>query len=309
MKYFTKEYRNALQNVGLVEGYEILEHENIDIDFLYKQKEDEFVEHERAIYDSPPIHENDLFSDIELVLEDILLSDFDEEVNEVNFRHPESFEEWEKYKEANHKRRLEEYENREPFDEKEARELFKINFDIAVKDKWQMPEWVYEKVDARLIALYYLPKDIYKELENLSKDSERIIEEIDQLEEKEPYNKLIPEEIIELLELHDANLLKIEEQDRSIFLNIIYGPASSLEGHQRIEFINAEILANEIGHVVIDENGFSNVYFIAREAYNYGDCFGFHFLLDSYVEDEGESMYLTIRAKDLVKNSNPPEEA
>ena len=36
MKYFTKEYRNTLQNVGLVEGYEILENENIDIDFLYK---------------------------------------------------------------------------------------------------------------------------------------------------------------------------------------------------------------------------------------------------------------------------------
>jgi single-stranded DNA-binding protein len=219
MKYFTKEYRNALQNVGLVEGYEILEHENIDIDFLYKQKEDEFVEHERAIYDSPPIHENDLFSDIELVLEDILLSDFDEEGNEVNFRHPESFEEWEKYKEANHKRRLEEYENRETFDEKEARELFKINFDIAVKDKWQMPEWVYEKVDARLIALYYLPKDIYKELENLSKDSERIIEEIDQLEEKEPYNKLIPEEIIELLELHDSIYQSYMDNDTQGLLN------------------------------------------------------------------------------------------
>lgn len=309
MKYFTEEYRDALNNVGLVEGYEILENENIDIDSLYKQKENEFVEHERAIYDSPVIHENDLFSDIELVLEDILLSDFDEEGNEVNFRHPESYEEWETYKEANHKRLLEEYENRAPFDEDEARDLFKLNFDIAVNDKWQMPSWVYEKVDARLIALYYLPKDIYKELENLSKESERRIKEIDKLEEKDTYNKSISEEMIELLELHDSNLLKIEERDGSIFLDVIYSPISKLEGHQRIEFINAEIIENEISYVVIDENGFSNAYFIAREAYNYGDYFEFHFLLDSYVEDEVESMHLTIRAKDLVKNSNPSEEA
>lgn len=307
MKYFTKEYREALQNVGLVEGFEILEDKDIDIDNLYKQKEEEYIEDKRQIHDTPPIHENDLFSDLELALEDILLVDLDEDDDETNFRYPESVEEWEKYKEASYKRRLEEFENREPFDEEEARELFKMNFDIAVNDKWQMPAWVYEKVDEILVALNYLPNEIYEELENLSEESERRIRDIDQLEEEDLTNKEIPNHILELLELHDSNLLEIEEKDEGILLDINYSAGSNLEGAHRVEFVEGQVLENEINHLVIDDNGISNIYFIAREVYNMGDYFEFHFLLDSYVEDEGESLYLTIKAKDLVNNSNPPE--
>lgn len=307
MKYFTKEYREALQNIGLTEGFEILEDKNIDIEDLYKQKETEYIEKKRLIHDTPPLDENDLFSDLELILEDILLADIDENGDETNFRHPESYEEWEAYKEASYKRRLEEFENREPFDEKEARELFKMNFEIAVNDKWQMPAWVYEKVDVRLVALNYLPKEVYKELENFSEESEIRIRDIDQLEEENPTNKNIPNHILELLELHDSNLLKIEEKDGEIFLDINYSPASSLEGLYRVQFVEGKILENEINQLVIDENGSSNIYFIASEAYNVGDYFEFHFLLDSYDDDEGESLYLTIKAKDLVNTNNPPE--
>lgn len=242
MKYFTKEYREALQNIGLTEGFEILEDKNIDIEDLYKQKETEYIEKKRLIHDTPPLDENDLFSDLELILEDILLADIDENGDETNFRHPESYEEWEAYKEASYKRRLEEFENREPFDEKEARELFKMNFEIAVNDKWQMPAWVYEKVDVRLVALNYLPKEVYKELENFSEESEIRIRDIDQLEEENPTNKNIPNHILELLELHDSNLLKIEEKDGEIFLDINYSPASSLEGLYRVQFVEGKIL-------------------------------------------------------------------
>lgn len=307
MKYFTKEYREALQNIGLAEDFEILEDKNIDIDNLYKQKEAEYIEQERLVHDTPQVHENDLFSDIELALEDILLVDIAENGDETNFRHPESYEEWEIYEEVSYKKQLEEFENREPFDEEEARVLFRMNFDIAVNDKWQMPTWVYEKVDARLVALNYLPKEIYEALENLSDESERRIRDIDQLEEEDPTNKEMPNHILELLELHDSNLLKIEEKDGEIFLDINYSPTSSLEGFHRVQFIEGKILENEINHIIIDESGSSNVYFIAREAYNIGDYFEFHFRLDSYVNDEEESLYLTIKAKDLVNTNNPPE--
>lgn len=94
MKYFTKEYREALQNIGIAEGFEILEDKNIDIDILYKQKEAEYIEQERLVHDTPPAHGNDLFSDLELVLEDILLADIDENGDETNLRHPKSYEEW-----------------------------------------------------------------------------------------------------------------------------------------------------------------------------------------------------------------------
>lgn len=48
MKYFTKEYREALQNIGLTEGFEILEDKNIDIEDLYKQKETEYIEKKKT---------------------------------------------------------------------------------------------------------------------------------------------------------------------------------------------------------------------------------------------------------------------
>lgn len=309
MKYFTKEYKKALQNTGLVEGFDILEDENFDINFLYKQREREYVEREREIHDTPPmLQDDDFFSDIELALEDILIGDIDENGNEINFRHPESFEEWEKYKEASYKRQCEEYENRDPFDELEAKELFKLNFDIAVNDKWQMPAWVYKKVDARLIALYYLPSDIYKELETISNNNEETIRKIYQQAEEHIYHQDVPEYIHKLLDLHDAHLIKIEEKPDSIYLNLMYGIASSMEGYSRLEFVEGKFLENEVDNPVIDEEGFSKIYFVDQEIYNLGNYFEFHFLLDSYEKDLGEYLYLTIRAKDLVSNSNPPEE-
>ena len=306
MRYFTKEYREALQNIGLVEGFDILEDKDIDINELYRRKEYEYVESEREIYDTAPIHESDLFSDLELALEDILLADLDEDGNETNFRHPENYEEWEAYKEASYKRQLEEFENREPFNEEEARELFKMNFDLEVNDKSQLPDWVYKEVDPRLIALYYLPEEVYEKLEKISEESTRRIKEIDQLEEQDLTNKRIPNHLLELLELHDSNLLKIEEKEGNIFLDVDYSSALSLEGFQRLQFTEGEILENEINRLIIDEDGLSNIYFIAREVYNMGDYFEFHFLLDSYLDDEGESSYLTIRAKNLLNISNPP---
>lgn len=182
-----------------------------------------------------------------------------------------------------------------------------MNFEIAVNDKWQIPDWVYEKVDERLVALNYLPKEIYEELENLSEESRRKIRVIDQLEEEDPTNNEIPNHISELLELHDSNLLKVEEKDGEIFLDINYSLASSLEGVHRLRFVEGKILENEINQLVIDESGFSNIYFIASEVYHKEDYFEFHFFLDSYVDDEGESLYLTIKGKDLLNTSNPPE--
>lgn len=163
-----------------------------------------------------------------------------------------------------------------------------MNFEIAVNDKWQMPDWVYEKVDERLVALNYLPEEIYEELENLSEESRR-------------------NHISELLELHDSNLLKVEEKDGEIFLDINYSLASSLEGVHRLRFVEGKILENEINQLMIDESGFSNIYFIGSEVSHKEDYFEFHFFLDSYVDDEGESLYLTIKGKDLLNTSNPPE--
>ncbi len=44
MKYFTEEYKKALQNTGLVEGFDRLEEEDFDINLLYKQRESAYVE-------------------------------------------------------------------------------------------------------------------------------------------------------------------------------------------------------------------------------------------------------------------------
>ncbi|WP_459130170.1 hypothetical protein [Guggenheimella bovis] len=299
MKYYTKEYREALHNTELVEGFEILDEENVSINTLYEKREREYIERERELHDTPPKKPEDLFSELSLVLEDILVVDLDESGNEVNARHPESMEEWEAYKEASFKRSLEEFERREPFNEKEARECFKINFDIAVRDRWQMPKWVYEEVDPRLIALYYIPKEKYNELRSVSEYNEKYIKEIDEKAEKVLSEQEIPEGILSLLDLQDASLLNIEEHEGTITLEVLYEPGSSRVGKCRLIFKDAEFLENEIDKISVDEEGNSNTYFINQEIYSLGDSYEFHFLLDSYEDDRIEEKYLTIKAKNL----------
>lgn len=308
MKYFTEEYKKALQNTGLVEGFDRLEEEDFDINLLYKQRESAYVERERELHDTPPVQEGDLFSDLELTLEDVWVADVDEMGNEVNVRHPESFEEWEKYKAASDKMQYEEYENRDPFDAFDARELFRLNFAIAVRDQWQLPAWVYEKVDARLIALHYLPRDLYKELETISKNNEKTIRNIEQQADEHLDRQDIPEKIKTLLELHDAQLLKIEEKKDTIYFDLVYGPASSMEGHHRIAFVEGEFLEKEGDLSGIDAGGLPGIYFSEQEIYHCGAYYEFHFLFDSYEEQQqGEYLYLTIRAKDLVHGNLPVE--
>lgn len=308
MKYFTKEYRDAFQNIFDFEGYEILEGENFNIDLIYKQREAESVEHERAIYDTPPTNEKDILSKVQFLLEDLLVSDTDAEGNEINFRTPESFEEWEEYAESTYKRRYQEYLDREPFDEEEVREIFKINFDIAVNEKWQMPAWVYEKVDPRLIALYYLPKDVYQELKEISDRSENWVRSVQQAEENDPHAENIPKRILENLELHDASLQTIEEKGGNVFLKIIDDTFSGIDAYSTLEFVEAEIIENELMDAKNFGQDLYNIYFIMNEVYNYGDYFEFHFMLDDYTENGGESLYLTIRAKDLILHKKQFEE-
>ena len=95
MRFYTKEYYTLMMNLGMTDMYEpIIEKDYTDdeIEELYQKALDKYIEEERASYDEPPV----LFVDEDGNAED--LEDFEAEV--------------------------EEFENREPFDEKEAAEEF-----------------------------------------------------------------------------------------------------------------------------------------------------------------------------------------
>lgn len=80
MKYFTKEYAEALKYTGLVNKYEAIENDlrDSDIEELYRKREREFIEEERKKYNTPPPKFQDRFSELSRVLEDVLITEFDE---------------------------------------------------------------------------------------------------------------------------------------------------------------------------------------------------------------------------------------
>ncbi|NLM06101.1 MAG: DUF4085 family protein [Tissierellia bacterium] len=303
MKYFTKEYAESLQYTGLVDKYEAIENDlrDSDIEDLYKKMEGEFIEEERRAYDTPPVEIYGIFGDLELALKDVLIGDVDKKGYEYDLRNPESLEEWNKYKEESFKRDMEEFENRGPFDEEEARELFKINYNMALEAKYHFPDWVYESVDNRLIALYYLPRDVYDKLKKISDENEEFVRKVDRLADENLYSQAIPDHMHDLLLLHDANLIKLEEREGDIFLYIRSECYLHTKDPIILKFVGGEYLEKEEMNLEVDSRGYSSTSFSYQETHNKGDHFEFHFLLNTFVDGGVKDIYLTIKARDLVE--------
>lgn len=136
-----------MDSLGVVDMFRPVidkEYTDEEIEALYDESMDIYVEQEREIYDEPPHiifeeDEDDEDDDDDIDEDDDIVISIDE--------------------------LLDEYENREPFDEEEARSEFEENYKDSLEEPDEdIPAWITESVDPRLIAMGVLPEGAYKRL-------------------------------------------------------------------------------------------------------------------------------------------------
>ena len=235
MRFYTKEYYTLMMALGTVDMYgPVIDKDYTDdeIDELYQKALDKYIEEERASYDEPPV----LFVDEDGNAED--LEDFEAEV--------------------------EEFENREPFDEKEAAEefedLYKDNLEEPDED---LPDWVKETVDPRILAMYFMPEKVYRKLAEEDKANEEKFEALDEKADEalEDMRGDLPEEYEELMdlleELENAYVIEAAIGSGEIELKLEGWDDEGEEAVFKLRFDEAEVLENEgiEAHSEKDEDG------------------------------------------------------
>ena len=235
MRFYTKEYYTLMMSLGVTEMYEPVidkDYSDEEIEELYQKALDRYVEDERAEYDAPPV----LYLDEDGDPEDLELFRFE----------------------------TEEYENREPFDEDEAaeefEEMYRDNLDEPDED---LPDWVREAVDPRILAMYFMPEKIYRKLADEDKANEEKFDVLDgQTEEAfEEMRGDIPDELEELMdtleELEDSYVLSIEKTGNEIEMKLEGWDEDGEEAVYTLRFDEVEVLEDEgvEAHSGKDEDG------------------------------------------------------
>lgn len=235
MRFYTKEYYTLMMSLGVTEMYEPVidkDYSDEEIEELYQKALDRYVEDERAEYDAPPV----LYLDEDGDPEDLELFRFE----------------------------TEEYENREPFDEDEAAEefgeMYRDNLDEPDED---LPDWVREAVDPRILAMYFMPEKIYRKLADEDKANEEKFDVLDgQTEEAfEEMRGDIPDELEELMdtleELEDSYVLSIEKAGSEIEMKLEGWDEDGEEAVYTLRFDEVEVLEDEgvEAHSGKDEDG------------------------------------------------------
>lgn len=235
MRFYTKEYYTLMMSLGVTEMYEPVidkDYSDEEIEELYQKALDRYVEDERAEYDAPPV----MYLDEDGDPEDLELFRFE----------------------------TEEYENREPFDEDEAaeefEEMYRDNLDEPDED---LPDWVREAVDPRILAMYFMPEKIYRKLADEDKANEEKFDVLDgQTEEAfEEMRGDIPDELEELMdtlgELEDSYVLSIEKTGNEIEMKLEGWDEDGEEAVYTLRFDEVEVLEDEgvEAHSGKDEDG------------------------------------------------------
>lgn len=237
MRIYTKEYYTLMLSLGVTELYEpIIEKDYTDeeIEELYQKALDKYIEDERADYDEPPV----------------FYLDMDEEAD------AEAFEMFEL--------EFEEYENREPFDEdktaEEFEEIYRDNLEDPDED---LPDWVKESVDPRILAMYFMPEKIYRKLAIEDEANEEKFDALDAdvdeaLEEMRGDLTEEYDELMDVLEgLEDSDVISVETAGDELTLRIEGWDDDGEEALFTFRFDEIEVLENEgvEAHSGTDEDG------------------------------------------------------
>ena len=224
-----------MMSLGVTEMYEPVidkDYTDEEIEELYQKALDKYIEEERADYDAPPV----------LYLEEA--------------GDPEALEFF--------RIETEEYENREPFDEEETaedfEELYRDNLEDPDED---LPDWVRDEVDPRILAMYFMPEKIYRKLSEQDAANEERFEALDERADEALDDMIdeLPEEYEELFEtleeLEDAYVLGIEMAGDEIELKLEGCDEEGEEVVYTLRFDEVEVLEDEgvTAHPGKDEDG------------------------------------------------------
>lgn len=282
MRYHTKEYYRLLMAQGASDLYGPVidkEYTDAEIEELYQKALDDYVDDERALYDTPP----------EMPV--VLSEEAPEELRVM----------WEQLYAVS----VETYENRPPFDEEEAREEFEELYQDNLEEPDEdLPDWVKESVDPRILAMYLMPEKTYLKLVKEDEVNEEKFEEMDDKADDalEEIASKLPLKCVDLMEsledLEDSYVLRTEIGDENIVIEFTDWNDEGDETETVISFSGVEILENEgiKAKSRLDEDGDpeSDCEFLFGEVYDEDGRTEVHMLFDN-----NGLKYLTFRCAEI----------
>lgn len=193
MRYYTKEWYRLMMELGAADFFEPVEDKEYseeELKELYEKMLRKSVEEDRELYNEPP--EFDLkeweenFPEEDFDPDDYMIADIDINGEEINFRNPQTYAELRQYQIDEYAREVKEFKSRPPFDEEEAAAEFEENYRDSLEEPDEdIPAWVRESVDPRLIAMGVLPESVLEKLRSEEEDKERRHDELEELADRD----------------------------------------------------------------------------------------------------------------------------
>lgn len=250
MKYYTKEWYNMMQLWGLGDEFEAIEdrvYSDDEIQSMYDAKLAKEIAEEEEFFNTPPdygLWEEILKNPDEVDLEDFAI--INEETDE--FYTPKSIDEIVADLKYEYERDLEAFNNRGEYDPSEAIECFESAYEAGLNNARDFyPSWMAETVDPRLIALGYLPASAQARYSEEMAEVEAEWNRINEAFEEFNASQDIDEELVEKFDLHDGELVALEEDGDEILMTIDRCGmwCDDEESEVTIRFRNAEIIEKE----------------------------------------------------------------
>ena len=257
------------------------EYTDEEMEALYYESMERYVEEEREMYDEPPFIISDGFDD----------DDDDDDDEEIVIDIGEL---------------IDEYENREPFDEEEARSEFEENYRDSLEEPDEdVPEWIRSSVDPRMIAMGVLPEGVYKKLMAEEAELQKRFDELDEAAD-EAYEQMyadMPDEYTGILddldELDGEYLISYEHKDDELVLVFAGWDEEGDPVKWTATFDDVQMIEDE-GLVIkaeLDEDGEyeSSCDLDYHELYYENDRFEVHMMFD-----DGSLKYLTFSCDSIT---------
>ena len=276
MKHYTKEWQGLLSQMDVSQGLRVIEDkEYSDQDVLdYIQAlEDERVIEDREVFDTMP----NLDFEINLINEmydssEISLEEKDMYLNQVKRQYDQD---------------MMDYLGRGEFDEELSRQYFREDYNLMLDavDEFY-PSFVLDAVRVEFLALFTVPKSVYKELQKRDAELEEQMELLNHKAGEELAAQDIPMELYESFDFHDAIVVDAFVDDPD-FIMLMH---TDDQEDVKVIFKDAKIIEDELEYE-------DDVYFIYRELYRLeNNNYEVHMMLS-----EGDDYrYLTIECSDVV---------
>lgn len=185
---------------------------------------------------------------------------------------------------------------------------FEEEYRDALEDPdMDIPKWVRDSVDPRLIALGLLPESVYNKLEAEEAENEKKFDELDAEADRllDEMEELFPEEYEEISDELDELLAEyvsgVAIEDGNYIMELAIWGEEEDQSKRKVVFKNAEFIENEepVIHSQIDEDGDieTDCELADCEVYFENDAFEVHMLLDNA---ENGFKYVTLRCDDIT---------